>query len=120
MLATIHEIEKTLRRVVAGCTATQPTPTTGGGVGSPTAWLGWYYRRVGEMQKADALRVWVEAQANPPRMASKQYPDHLIDPSYFPTWQERWGEIAIPLLLVPRQVSDPGVCPGFNLNPGMV
>lgn len=99
MLATIHEIEKTLRAGGGGVHRYAADTYYGGGEWVLlTAWLGWYYAELGVMQKADALRAWVEAQANPQGWLPEQVPGHLIDPSYFPTWQERWGEIATPLL----------------------
>jgi GH15 family glucan-1,4-alpha-glucosidase len=63
-----------------------------------TAWLGWVYAALGRMDDASRLLAWCEAQATPDGALAEQMSDHLLDPSYYAGWVERWGTIACPLL----------------------
>jgi len=63
-----------------------------------TAWLGWHYVNVGELEKARTALRWVENQISPDGDLPEQVPLHLNDPSYYHFWQTRWGKIATPLL----------------------
>jgi GH15 family glucan-1,4-alpha-glucosidase len=52
----------------------------------------------GDRQRAmDALR-WIEAQADPSGNLPEQVADRASSPDLVPTWRERWGESATPLL----------------------
>ena len=72
-----------------------------------TAWLAWYYAEVAQKRpdlaetlqpKIAACENWINAQATEDGSLPEQVPFNLNKPSYFPTWVERWGEIASPLL----------------------
>jgi GH15 family glucan-1,4-alpha-glucosidase len=63
-----------------------------------TAWLGWYYAQIGEWSQARTALRWIEAQADEQGFLAEQVPASLIDRAFYKTWQERWGEIANPLL----------------------
>lgn len=63
-----------------------------------TAWLGWYHVDIGQLERAQAIKVWVERQATPQGDLPEQVPFNLNDQSYYPFWVERFGTIATPLL----------------------
>jgi GH15 family glucan-1,4-alpha-glucosidase len=72
-----------------------------------TAWLGWYYTELaaqrpdlatGLEQKIDLCLRWIEAHTSDSQSLPEQVAENLNDPSYYPTWVERWGPIASPLL----------------------
>lgn len=63
-----------------------------------TAWLGWYWAERGDLGRARELLEWVEAQADGAGQLPEQVPVDLNDPDSYPIWEERWGEIAKPLL----------------------
>lgn len=69
-----------------------------------TAWLGWYYTKIGDqgsLEKARKALNWVKAQAGKdgrPFELPEQIPVNLIDPNYYSPWVDRWGPIATPLL----------------------
>lgn len=62
------------------------------------AWLGWYYCEIGQPEKANQMRNWVENQADEHGWLPEQIPTGLNDPSYYQPWLQRWGPIANPLL----------------------
>ena len=63
-----------------------------------TAWLGWYYARSGQREKAlDCLR-WVASQADEQGNLPEQVAHHLLAPAHLPEWEARWGISAKPLL----------------------
>ena len=63
-----------------------------------TAWLGWYYARLGDAARARRLLEWVEAQAGAQGGLPEQTSVHLNQPAYLNEWHQRWGESARPLL----------------------
>ena len=63
-----------------------------------TAWLGWHYARIGDLEKASTLCAWIETQANSAGNLPEQIPEHALAPAYYPVWLERWGPVATPLL----------------------
>jgi GH15 family glucan-1,4-alpha-glucosidase len=63
-----------------------------------SAWLGWYYARSGQSGKVQTLLKWVESQADDDGNLPEQVPEYLNDPAAFQLWQQRWGEVASPLL----------------------
>ncbi|PWK05141.1 glycoside hydrolase family 15 protein [Tumebacillus permanentifrigoris] len=63
-----------------------------------SAWLGWYYARAGNLERARELLVWVEAQADPNGDLPEQVPQGLLHPTMYGEWVERWGTPAKPLL----------------------
>ncbi|MCI0519045.1 MAG: glycoside hydrolase family 15 protein [Chloroflexi bacterium] len=62
------------------------------------AWLGWAYVEVGNFSRALELLAWVVAQAEENGSLPEQTPSSLIHPSYYESWQQRWGPVAQPLL----------------------
>jgi GH15 family glucan-1,4-alpha-glucosidase len=63
-----------------------------------TAWLGWYYARSGQLEKARSLFTWVERHADENGNLPEQVPEYLNDDSAYLEWQQRWGAVASPLL----------------------
>jgi GH15 family glucan-1,4-alpha-glucosidase len=63
-----------------------------------TAWLGWYYKHMGDVGRLDIVRDWIESQANEAGELPEQIPQNLNDPDFYPDWVDRWGPIATPLL----------------------
>jgi GH15 family glucan-1,4-alpha-glucosidase len=69
-----------------------------------TAWLGWYYTRLGDsasLAKARSALDWVKAQAGTHGLDGnlpEQTPVNLNDPSQYSPWVAKWGPIANPLL----------------------
>jgi GH15 family glucan-1,4-alpha-glucosidase len=61
-------------------------------------WLGWYYVRAGEPERAERLLAWMEEQADADGNLPEQTAKNLIDPEYLEPWQRRWGQSASPLL----------------------
>jgi GH15 family glucan-1,4-alpha-glucosidase len=96
--ATIRRIEATLLR--EGGVHRYPTDTYYGGGAwiLLTGWLGWYYVRSGQIEKAEAALAWIEQQADAEGNLPEQVPSGLNDPNYFQPWVERWGPPATPLL----------------------
>jgi GH15 family glucan-1,4-alpha-glucosidase len=110
MQRTAAQIEGTLLRGGGVHRYTDDTYYGGGAWLLLTAWLGWYWCEVARLEpkiapksleKARAALRWIEAQAGKGDQAGwlpEQVPHDLNDPSYYPIWIERWGEIANPLL----------------------
>jgi GH15 family glucan-1,4-alpha-glucosidase len=63
-----------------------------------TAWLGWYYVQVGQIDAAKETLKWIEEQANSQSELPEQISATLNDESFVIKWRKRWGEIASPLL----------------------
>jgi GH15 family glucan-1,4-alpha-glucosidase len=98
MLATVALIESTLR--AGGGLHRYPADTYYGG-GQwllLTAWLGWYYVNLGQLDQARTALRWVEDQIDEAGNLPEQVPEYLIDPAFYQPWRQRWGEIASPLL----------------------
>jgi len=99
MRATVARIETDLRREGGGLHRYVADTYYGGGEWLLlTAWLGWYYAEVGELNKAREMLGWVEAQADDQGNLPEQVPRTLTAPRYLATWRRRRGEIANPLL----------------------
>jgi GH15 family glucan-1,4-alpha-glucosidase len=110
MQATVAQIEATLLHGGGLHRYADDTYYGGGAWLLLTAWLGWYWCEVARLEpkiapksleKARAALRWIEAQAGKGDQAGwlpEQVPHDLNDPSYYPIWIERWGEIANPLL----------------------
>jgi len=99
MRATVARIETDLRRAGGGVHRYAADTYYGGGEWLLlTAWLGWYYVRVGEREKAGEMLAWVDAQADGEGNLSEQMPRTLTDPRYLGIWREQRGEIANPLV----------------------
>ncbi len=107
MLKTVEHIEATLLRD-GGIHRYEDDSYYGGGAWILlTAWLGWYYVELsthrpdlapGLKQKIQTCQTWVKTQADSDLNLPEQVTENLSVPSYYPTWVERWGEIASPLL----------------------
>ena len=63
-----------------------------------TAWLGWYYAKNNEPQRAQRLLDWIEACADAEGILPEQVNDHLLAPNEYQPWVKRWGPVATPLL----------------------
>lgn len=99
MRQTVLQIERELRGPYGGVHRYASDSYYGGGEWVLlTAWLGWYYAEAGELERAEALRRWVEAQAGPEGDLPEQVPADLNEPAGYLAWQEKWGPIASPLL----------------------
>lgn len=63
-----------------------------------TAWLGWYYASIGNLDKAEELRDWVVSHAGAGGTLPEQVPDGLLSPQHLEQWIAKAGESATPLL----------------------
>jgi GH15 family glucan-1,4-alpha-glucosidase len=69
-----------------------------------TAWLGWYYTKLGDsnsLEKANKVLRWVQDQAGKdgnPGDLPEQVAVNLNDLAWYSPWVEKWGPIASPLL----------------------
>ncbi|HEY3364569.1 MAG TPA: glycoside hydrolase family 15 protein [Symbiobacteriaceae bacterium] len=97
MVATVAEVD---RRLVTGGLHRYPEDTYYGGGEWVllTAWLGWYYERVGIRSRARAMLDWVERQVDPGGDLPEQVTDRANQPDMVRPWVERWGPVAKPLL----------------------
>ncbi len=110
MLATVSQIEATLSMGGGLHRYAADTYYGGGEWLLLTAWLGWYYCELARrnpslapdsLEKACRCLEWIENQAGAGLQEGwlpEQVPHHLNEPSFYPVWQARWGQIAIPLL----------------------
>jgi len=98
MMATVEQIESTLRMGGGLHRYARDTFYGGGEWVLLTAWLSWTYTQVQELDKARALVKWVEAQVDTKGWLPEQIPQSLNDAAYYDPWVKRWGEIASPLL----------------------
>lgn len=99
MRQTVSRIERELRENGGGVHRYRLDNYYGGGEWILlTAYLGCYYVEMGDVARADALRQWIEAQADETGELPEQVPEHLYHPDMLPIWQEHWGPIANPLL----------------------
>jgi GH15 family glucan-1,4-alpha-glucosidase len=62
------------------------------------AWLGWYEAEAGNMDRARAALAWMEAQGDEKGNLPEQTSRHMVDPTRYEFWVDKWGEIASPLL----------------------
>jgi GH15 family glucan-1,4-alpha-glucosidase len=63
-----------------------------------TAWLGWVYVQLGRIDDARTLRDWIVRQATHDGHMPEQVDGHLLEPSMYAGWVEKWGDPANPLL----------------------
>lgn len=63
-----------------------------------SAWMGLYYKKVNETEKAEAVEKWIEKYATEEGYLPEQVCLHPNDETYYPKWVDMWGEIASPLL----------------------
>ena len=98
MQATIAGIESELRRGGGVHRYTADTYYGGGEWVLLTAWLGWYYAEIGDLDRACQLQKWIEAQADEQGHLPEQVAAHLNQPAHLGELRARWGESARPLL----------------------
>jgi GH15 family glucan-1,4-alpha-glucosidase len=97
--ATIHAIEADLHRPGGGVYRYRDDVYYGGGEWLLlTAWLGWYYARAGDIDRATRLMQWIEAQADDDGHLAEQVNNHLLAPEHYQPWLQKWGPVAKPLL----------------------
>jgi GH15 family glucan-1,4-alpha-glucosidase len=63
-----------------------------------TAWLGWYYSKIGRTAHAQQILEWIEKQTTKDGELPEQVNEDLLVPSKYNEWVKRWGNIASPLL----------------------
>ena len=98
MIATVTKIEEDLR-VSGGVRRYSEDTYYGGGEWLLLeAWLGWYYLRTGDLERARRSLTWIAAQADSAWNLPEQVPKNLNENDYYQRWVKRWGEIANPLV----------------------
>lgn len=98
MANTVAEIERTLT-VGGGVRRYARDTYYGGGLWLLlSAWLGWYYCRVGRVAEARSCLAWIEAQADEAGRLPEQVSESLVDPACLQPWVDAWGPVAKPLL----------------------
>lgn len=97
-VSTVGAIERALAR--GGGVRRYAADTYYGGGLWPllTAWLGWYYCRTGDREKALGCLRWVEDQATRAGSLPEQVSRDLVDPVLYEPWVTCWGPPANPLL----------------------
>ena len=99
MRATVARIEAELRSDGGGVHRYADDSYYGGGEWILlTAYLGWHYVEVGEIERARSLQNWIERNATTEALLPEQIAAHLNHPAMLPIWNERWGTSACPLL----------------------
>lgn len=63
-----------------------------------TAWLGWFFVRAGNLERAEQCAAWIEQQADESGMLPEQVTDIVNAPEMVEPWVKRWGPVAKPLL----------------------
>lgn len=97
-LSTINAIEEDLHRLGGGVYRYKADVYYGGGEWILlTAWLGWYYTSVNQLDKAQALCLWIESQADEKGWLAEQVSEHSLYPEHYAPWVKKWGPIAKPL-----------------------
>ena len=98
MVSTVRAIERGLAR--GGGVRRYAADTYYGGGLWPllTAWLGWYYCRTGDREKALGCLRWVEDQVTDGVHLPEQVNRDLVDPVLYEPWVTCWGPPANPLL----------------------
>lgn len=97
MVATAERIERELlgggvRRYLAD------TYYGGGEWVLLTAWLAWYWLRIGRREDAEKLMQWVEEQRDESGALPEQVPGASIHGRFLAFWKREWGPSAKPLL----------------------
>jgi GH15 family glucan-1,4-alpha-glucosidase len=99
MASTILTIERDLRRHEGGVYRYKSDVYYGGGEWILlSAWLGWYYARAGEKDKATELLNWIESKADLNGNLPEQVNEHALYPHHYQPWIDKWGPVASPLL----------------------
>lgn len=63
-----------------------------------SAWLGWYWCRTNQFDKAKQVKKFIQLHASESGELPEQISIHLKAPNYYSGWVNRWGEVAKPLL----------------------
>lgn len=63
-----------------------------------TAWVAWYYTKLGNYPKALELKQWIEQQADQYGFLAEQCSSNLLFKDQFDPWLKKWGPPATPLL----------------------
>lgn len=63
-----------------------------------SSWLGWYYSKVNNHDKAKQVLEWVEKAADEKNNLPEQVLYNTNYPEYISHWEEKWGSVANPLL----------------------
>ncbi|MBN8620613.1 MAG: glycoside hydrolase family 15 protein [Anaerolineae bacterium] len=97
--ATLAKIERDLHVPAGGVYRYAADTYFGGGEWLLlAAWLGWAYVELGRHAEAEQIYHWIENQALPNGEMPEQVATHVLDASYLPYWEARWGTSACPLL----------------------
>lgn len=97
-LSTNKVIEEDLHRTSGGVYRYKADVYYGGGEWILlTAWLGWYYASVNQLDKAQALCDWIELQADENGWLAEQVSEYTLYPEHYDPWVKKWGPIAKPL-----------------------
>jgi len=98
-IATVQRIEQEIHRPGGGVYRYAADTYYGGGEWILlTAFLAWTYIELGRPADARRLMTWIESQATPAGELAEQVSTHLLDPSRYPEWEQKWGTVACPLL----------------------
>ena len=99
VIATVTAIEKHLHRPNGGVYRYREDVYYGGGEWIIlAAWLGWYDTLTGKTQPARDLMHWIESCADASGNLTEQVSNHLLAPDHYAPWQQKWGDVANPLL----------------------
>ncbi len=63
-----------------------------------SAFLGWYYVKRGNIERARSLMNWIIRQQRDDGSLPEQVLEHTNEPSMIQPWEKRWGAVATPLL----------------------
>jgi GH15 family glucan-1,4-alpha-glucosidase len=97
--STINKIESDLYRPNGGVYRYLKDTFYGGGEWILlSAWLGWYWCKNGQFDKAKNVRNFIESQTDNNLNLPEQVSSNLLDPSFYKPWNEKWGPNANPLL----------------------
>ncbi len=99
MRRTVARIERELCAPTGGVHRHLDDVYYGGGAWVLLAlWLAWYYLEIGNVQHADELIRWSEAQTDSTLNLPEQVNSAMLAPAHYEVWVERRGPIANPLL----------------------
>jgi len=63
-----------------------------------SCWMGWYYSKMGDRDKAESILKWVEKAADKNGNLPEQVCEHMNESDRYSYWLNLWGEPATPLL----------------------
>ena len=61
-------------------------------------WIGWYWCKTNQYEKAIQVKRFIQSTANDKGELPEQISDHLLAPTFYSSWVKRWGKVADPLL----------------------